>query len=162
MFRSADAQQLAYEPRVHPVDLGRLDETLSWVARPGGQAKHEDARLEDREPGTRRVVRNAGVRAKIGQVELLGGATRQKSHERGECLEVSHREQSAHVALKVGLNVVGQPAVCGNALIVYAREAAGDQSGEQVDGGIAKTPQLVDRQRQQVKDSRPPGQGLGY
>lgn len=160
LIRGADAQEVAREPGVEEVQLGGLDHLGGDAAMPGGQAKDQEARLEDRQPRPGGVVRDAGVGGERGEVEHLRGSAGAQPQEGREGVQVADVEDLAHVALDVGGDVVGQPAVGGDLPVVDARIAAPPQGVEEVLRRGGEAPQLVEAERQEVQHAGSSRQGL--
>lgn len=72
LFRLPDTQKIAHEARVEKTQFGRLDLLFAQVDMPGRQPMDDIAGFENRNLGTRRIVRYSCVASELGQVDFLG------------------------------------------------------------------------------------------
>ena len=105
LVRRVPTGEVADQPRIREIDLGRLGELFPGV-RPEGVEDADDARsLKDRRPGLDGLVVNVDVVCDGARVEQLPRSRRHGHHEVVELALVLQVDKGAHVALEVGLDV---------------------------------------------------------
>ena len=71
-----DAEQVTHQPRIQKVQLWRLDLALSQVAPVRGHPNCQEARLQNRQPGTNGVVSDPDIARQSGQANFRRGTPR--------------------------------------------------------------------------------------
>jgi hypothetical protein len=90
------------------MQLGRFDQALAVVGKPGRQQVNDEAGLQQIEPGACGDMRYTGIIAQAAQVDELIGASGTPAHKSLEPLQVMHSGQLPQVALNIGSEVIGQ------------------------------------------------------
>lgn len=141
------------------VQLRRPDQTLAQVPLERREQEDHITRFQQRHPVARGRVGNAGVGAERGEVQQLSHATGGESDEAFECDPVADLSQPAHIALHIGLEVVGERPARFEAPVMDPRIAAGVEDLVGVRPAAGR-PALRQRERQQPENRGAPGERL--
>ncbi len=101
--RMFDTDEIAGQPNVVEVELGRLDQTLSEVGVKWLELENDVARFQHRELLSRCRVGDAGVRTQRGKIDQLADSSGAQARETSEIGKVADRSQPADITLDVGL-----------------------------------------------------------
>ena len=161
-LRRTDAQEVAGQPRIQKVELGRLDLALPDVAAVGGSAKYEEAGLHDRQPSPDRIVPDTGIGRQRRQIHLRRSASRRQPQEGGERVEVRDVPQGPYIAFHVRRRVVAQPGIGRDPTVVDPRIRARPQRLQQIRRRPAEAPELIEPEREQMENADPTRERLAH
>ena len=97
------------QPAVDEMELRRFDESLARIFMPSTDPMTDEARLQDREPGSSRRVGYAGVATKGADIQLTGRAGGGQLEESGEGFEIGDVQHLPYIALDISRSVVTEP-----------------------------------------------------
>ena len=120
LSRVFDAKEVAREPDIVEVELGRLCQTLSDAGVKRRLLERDIAGLQEGEPLSRRRVGNSGIRAERTQVEQLSNAPSAETYKTPEARQVANPAKPTHVTLDIGLEVVTERLACFEPLVEYS------------------------------------------
>src|SRR5947209_6409417 len=162
LARAFDVEQARRQPGVVEVELGRLDETLAEIGEKRRQAEGDVARLQHRKPASRRGLGDAAVARQRGEVEDLPRAAGAEAEEGLEEQQVADLDELPDVTLDVGGDIVGKPFVSGQVPLVDPGIAALPKQRIEVRRRLGKTADLLQRERQQLRQGGAAGERLGH
>ena len=108
------AGEVADEPGVHEVELGRLGEALADVGPERLKKADDSACLQDGNPRLHGLVVHVDGVRDVGRVEELACSCGCRNHEVEEFLLASQVDEIAHVPLQISLRVARPEALPGN------------------------------------------------
>lgn len=154
-----DTDEVARETDIVEVQLRRADQPLAQVRVERREQEGHITRFQQRHPVARCGVGDAGVRAERGEVQQLPHASGGEADEAPEGGEVPDLSQPTHIALHIGLEIVGERAMRFEAPVMDPRIAAGVEDLVRV-GTAAGRPALGQRERKQPENGGAPGERL--
>jgi len=162
LLRGLYAEKSSRQASIEEVQLWALYEALAEVLMIWLEKIDDAARLEYREPGTSRVVRQAAIEGEGIQVEELAHARGAHLDEGLELSQILHVEDRSHIALNIRCDVVREPIVGANLAIIKGWIETFDHGLERIRRESPRCFELFGRERQEGEEGSPPRQGLGY
>ena len=118
--RFADAQQEAQESGIDEIRLGRLEKALAEVRVVRLQQEDDSRRFQDPQPPLHGWNGHPHLHGQGRHVQKTARLRGQKSQKEGEPREVRHLRKAPDIPLHVGSDVVVEPPVRGQSLVVDA------------------------------------------